>query len=117
MILRECYNCTVLAVHHTGKDAGKGMRGSSSLLGACDTSIAIDRITGTMNVELAVMKQKDVEEVKPIWMEARPVSFLPKAFAQEQTSLVLDIVDNVKEQKKERPSEKQPMPFNCYKAC
>ena len=106
-LLREYYNCTVLAVHHTGKDAGKGMRGSSSLLGACDTSIAIDRITGTMNVELAVMKQKDVEEVKPIWMEARPVSFLQNAFAQEQTSLVLDIVDNVKEQKKERPSEKQ----------
>ena len=106
-LLREYYDATVMAVHHTGKDAGKGMRGSSSLLGACDTSIAIDRVTGTMNVELAVMKQKDVEEAKPIWLQARPVSFLQNAFAQEQTSLVLDIVDSVKEEKKENPSEKQ----------
>jgi AAA domain len=35
--------CTVIVVHHTGKDASKGSRGWSGLLGALDFELEIDR--------------------------------------------------------------------------
>jgi len=89
-LLREIYDCTVLAVHHTGKDSDKGMRGSSALLGAVDTSIAITRSPDTMKVRVSVNKQKDVSEAEPLWLEAREVAFTQSAFAQEQSSLVLE---------------------------
>lgn len=37
-------SCTVLVIHHSGKDKEKGMRGHSSLLGACDVAIEISRM-------------------------------------------------------------------------
>jgi hypothetical protein len=85
----------VLAVHHSGKDSDKGLRGSSSLLGAVDTSIAIKRTTGTEYIEVVVQKQKDVSEAEPLAMAAREVSFVQDAFAQEQSSLVLDVADGI----------------------
>jgi len=94
-LLKEWFDCTVLAVHHSGKDSDKGLRGSSSLLGAVDTSIAIKRTTGTEYIEVIVQKQKDVSEAEPVAMAAREVRFVQDAFAQEQSSLVLDIADGV----------------------
>jgi hypothetical protein len=35
--------CTVIVIHHTGKDASKGSRGWSGLLGALDFELEIDR--------------------------------------------------------------------------
>lgn len=46
-------NCYVLIVHHSGKDAARGMRGHSSLIGAVDTEIEISNDTAT------VSKQRD----------------------------------------------------------
>lgn len=37
--LRNYYQCSTLTIHHGGKDASKGMRGSSSIFGACDVVI------------------------------------------------------------------------------
>lgn len=51
-IAREL-RCLVLIVHHSGKDAAKGMRGHSSLLGAIDTEISLK--DGVMTVT----KQKE----------------------------------------------------------
>jgi hypothetical protein len=41
--LQEDLGGVVLLIHHTGKDAGKGMRGSSALLPALDASIEVKR--------------------------------------------------------------------------
>jgi hypothetical protein len=41
--LQDDLGGVVLLVHHTGKDAGKGMRGSSALLPALDASIEVKR--------------------------------------------------------------------------
>ena len=106
-LLREWFDCTVLAVHHSGKDAEKGLRGSSSLLGAVDTSVAIQRSVGTPCVTVKVLKQKDVQEAEPVGLEAREVRFVQDAFAQEQSSLVLDILDNLP--KKEEMSDDQQL--------
>jgi hypothetical protein len=90
-LLREWFECTVLAVHHSGKDTDRGLRGSSALLGAVDTSIAIKRQAGSQSIEISNPKQKDVQEAEPLWLEAREVRFVKDAFAQEQSSLVLDV--------------------------
>jgi hypothetical protein len=41
--LKEQLGCTVMPIHHTGKDAEKGMRGSSALDGAVDTALVVMR--------------------------------------------------------------------------
>lgn len=106
-LLREWFDSTVLAVHHSGKDAEKGLRGSSALLGAVDTSIAIKRTEGTQSVVVKVVKQKDVQEAEPIAMNAREVRFVQDAFAQEQSSLVLDIMDDIPKPKSRRSPKQQ----------
>jgi hypothetical protein len=55
------YECGLLVVHHAGKDATKGLRGHSSLLGAVDTELEIIRIEGAKPPKgiLHVSKQKD----------------------------------------------------------
>ena len=55
---------TVIGVHHSGKDGERGMRGSSVLLGGCDTAISIakkDEVT-----TLSVKKQKDGDEIDDV---------------------------------------------------
>lgn len=113
-LMREWFECTVLAVHHSGKDAEKGLRGSSALLGAVDTSIAIQRTLGTPCVTVKVLKQKDVQEAEPVGLEAREVRFVQNAFAQEQSSLVLDIMDDLPKGKA-RPTEKQQAALDALK--
>jgi hypothetical protein len=51
--------CAVLAVHHSGKDAARGMRGSTSLLGGVDASLRAMQDDGLMTIQ--VEKQKDAE--------------------------------------------------------
>lgn len=99
-LLMQEFDCSVLAVHHTGKDDAKGMRGSSALLGAIDSGFEIKRKSDTMNVCLSVKKQKDTEEADPLWMEAREVSWLENKFGIERTSLVLDPSDEPKKKPK-----------------
>ena len=61
-ILRQYYGCTVLVVHHSGKDSSRGMRGSSALRGAIDSEFEIKRKLDTMSVCLKTKKQKDSED-------------------------------------------------------
>ena len=89
-ILRQYYGCTVLVVHHSGKDSSRGMRGSSALRGAIDSEFEIKRKLDTMSVCLKTKKQKDSEEAEPLWMEAREVSWVDSALSLERKSLVLD---------------------------
>ena len=50
--------CTVILIHHAGKDTTKGARGHSSLRAAVDTEI---EVTGLVNPRLAtVRKQRDL---------------------------------------------------------
>lgn len=56
LIAREL-RCLVLLIHHSGKNAEAGMRGSSALYGACDAVWSISNETGVRNVTL--MKAKD----------------------------------------------------------
>ena len=105
-ILREQFDCTVLAVHHSGKQTEKGLRGSSALLGAVDSAISLERKAETQQVCVKNPKQKDVEEADPLWLEAREVAFVREAFGQEQTSLVLDVMENAPSSDRKAPTSK-----------
>ncbi|MFM0263118.1 AAA family ATPase [Paraburkholderia sediminicola] len=55
--LQRRTRCTVLLVHHTGKDSTKGLRGHSSLFAALDAAIEVSRTDARR--EWAVAKSKD----------------------------------------------------------
>lgn len=57
-MIREALGCHVLIVHHSGKDASKGARGSGSLRAAVDTEIELVR-DGEITVA-ASRKQRDM---------------------------------------------------------
>ena len=66
--LQELYACALMVIHHSGKDVTKGLRGHSSLLGAVDTELEIQRQDSVINsgdasvignAILKVSKQKD----------------------------------------------------------
>jgi len=66
--LQELFECALMVIHHSGKDVTKGLRGHSSLLGAVDTELEIQRQDSVINSAdpsvignaiLTVSKQKD----------------------------------------------------------
>lgn len=56
------FQTALLVIHHSGKDAAKGLRGHSSLLGAVDTELELLRFEGQQKGILTVSKQKDGED-------------------------------------------------------
>lgn len=64
--IRDETGATVVVVHHSGKDPGKGMRGSSSLLGAMDTTVEVIRDKEMRAITVTVHKQKDAEREPPM---------------------------------------------------
>jgi hypothetical protein len=55
----------VLTVHHAGKDAARGMRGSSALLGGVDT--VIELVGDPLALRIEVTDQKDADAPPPWW--------------------------------------------------
>ena len=75
--LKDMLNCTVLPVHHTGKDKDKGMRGSSALDGAVDTLLSVSRdrnVPGANVVQLSTVYQKEGEEGDPLYFGMETVN-------------------------------------------
>ena len=64
--LRDATGATVVVVHHSGKDESKGMRGSTALLGAMDTTVEVARATHGNSKEVRIRKQKDAEREPPM---------------------------------------------------
>lgn len=62
--IRNASGGCVLLVHHTGKDASAGMRGSSALEGAADTVMEVRG--GEGSIELVCRKQKDAAPFSPM---------------------------------------------------
>jgi len=62
--IKDTLGACVLLVHHTGKDAERGIRGSSALTGAIDTGISVKGDPKAMTVETT--QQKDAEPAPPL---------------------------------------------------
>jgi hypothetical protein len=68
--IQRMLNCAMMVLHHSGKDATKGLRGHSSLLGAVDTQLELLKIDTVPNPSgpiagsgiLTISKQKDGQD-------------------------------------------------------
>jgi len=72
-VKRHC-GCALVAIHHSGKDAARGMRGSTALLGAVDTSVRISKLEDT--VTMAMEKQKDAEPIADMAFEMTQIALI-----------------------------------------
>ena len=69
--IRRNTRACILSIHHTGKDAANGARGSSALRAAMDTEL--EMAAGDPLV-LKVTKQKDAAETSPLQLAALPTA-------------------------------------------
>lgn len=93
--LKAHCKCALIGIHHSGKDSTRGMRGSSALLGAVDTSLAV-----TKDEDLVYMrceKQKDAEPADEQVFQMTDVALI------DGSSIVLTRLDGEKPAKKKRP--------------
>ena len=75
--IQRMLGCAMMVLHHSGKDATKGLRGHSSLLGAVDTQLELLKIDATPNPSgpiagsgiLTISKQKDGQDGVKIGFE------------------------------------------------
>ncbi|CAB4187886.1 AAA domain containing protein [uncultured Caudovirales phage] len=57
--IRAACGAHVMIIHHSGKDASKGMRGHSALLGAADVAIEVTKDTNSKARIAKILKAKD----------------------------------------------------------
>src|SRR5690606_31290231 len=81
----------VNVVHHTGKDASRGMRGHSSLRGALDFAIECRRVDGAdkYRAQLVLDKVKDGEDGRVIDFSMERVFLGQDEDGDDVTSLVV----------------------------
>jgi hypothetical protein len=53
----EAFDCTVVAVAHTGKDVALGIRGSNALLGAAEAALSADIQEGTLTLRVEEIRR------------------------------------------------------------
>lgn len=66
-MLKRALGCTVLALHHTGKDDARGARGSNAFLGGVDTMLEVRSHQASKALALHVRKQKDADAPETPW--------------------------------------------------
>ena len=65
--LVEAFECTVLVIHHMGKDESRGGRGSSAFYAGFDSVLEVKASRATKAVAVRVLKHKDAEERETPW--------------------------------------------------
>jgi len=97
--LIDRFGCTVMMIHHAGKDSTKGSRGFSGIKGACDFEIEVLRIEddeGEAPTEWCyrVSKQKDAEDGRLFGFRLEPVELRRRDVdGDKRTSLVVEHLD------------------------
>jgi hypothetical protein len=98
-IIQRHIKGAVLAVHHSGKDAARGMRGSSSLQGLSDTVLGLSAADGLLTLKME--KQKDAEPIADTSYEMTPIALL------EDSSAVLVPVEKAEKKRKAKLTTEQ----------
>ena len=106
--IQRMLGCSLMVVHHSGKDALKGLRGHSSLLGAVDTQLELAKVDATPNLAsqvagsgiLTVSKQKDGETGVKIGFEMVKVEIQASqlGLSEAQISLAVRASDEALQQ-------------------
>ena len=92
--MRDEFDCTFLAVHHTGHGNQDRARGSSSLLGAVDAEMRIEKKDNEAGdiVLVECTKMKDAQEPEPQAFIHRQIDLID-ADLEETSSVVLEPID------------------------
>ncbi|HQS15451.1 helicase RepA family protein [Reyranella sp.] len=97
---------TVLIVHHKGKAQGSGARGSSSLIGAVDTAIEVEKRDGARVA--TVVKQKDGAEGDELGFDLDIVEVGKDEDGESITTCIVQPSDSIAKQRpKLSPVEKR----------
>jgi len=111
--VQEFLNCALMVLHHSGKDAAKGLRGHSSLLGAVDTELELLRFDEQMKGVLTTTKQKDGEQGIRFGFEMVEVEIRPAGLGLSDPIVSLAVqasdsakTDHAKMTKKKPPANK-----------
>jgi hypothetical protein len=89
--VQEFLNCALMVLHHSGKDAAKGLRGHSSLLGAVDTELELLRFEEQMKGVLTISKQKDGADNERFGFEMVEVEIRPAGLALSEPVVSLAV--------------------------
>jgi hypothetical protein len=98
-VLQQRFHCTVLIVHHAGKDRDRGPRGASSLTGNTETIIEVAPTSEGCRV--VCYKQKDAPKFDPLSLKLLQIQYGPE---EADNSAVL-IFGDEKAQPKMKQSE------------
>ena len=119
--IQRMLGCAMMVLHHSGKDATKGLRGHSSLLGAVDTQLELMKIDATPNTSspiagsgiLTISKQKDGQDGLKIGFEMVKVEIKGSALgiSDAQISLAVRASDEaLKQQAQASAIQRQEKP-------
>jgi len=92
--IREAYDCTVLAVHHTGHGNKDRARGSSALLGAVDAEFMVDKWSGDdpiAKIEVKFTKMKDAKTPDPLSFMHKEVDLIGADLEATQSVVLMPI--------------------------
>jgi KaiC/GvpD/RAD55 family RecA-like ATPase len=92
--LRDKLGCTIIAVHHIGKDATRGSRGHSSLHCAVDTEILVERDEDGEVSVARVTKQRDLPGGREYAFKLRQVVLGQDQDLDDVTTCVIDWLDD-----------------------
>jgi len=111
--IQNRYKCSLMLLHHAGKDTSKGLRGHSSLLAAVDTQMEILRFTDSMKGQIFLSKQKDGEQGERYGFEAITVDIDRSDLGLENgSSLVIeasDVGDTKDKTEENKPQKGKPI--------
>ena len=118
LIKETCRNgfASSITVHHTGKDASKGMRGASNFKNDVDFAIELNRQSDSMITTMSCVKMKDGEEFTDIHIEARAVDLgLTRQDGTQATSLVLSPTNYTPKKNTKSLTDHQTKSFDALK--
>lgn len=93
-LLRDKTNAHVMVIHHSGKDASRGMRGHSALLGAADLALEVKREEDSTRV-ITVAKAKDDSDVGKMAFALKVAELGIDADGDKITSCIVQELDSV----------------------
>jgi hypothetical protein len=108
--VQEFLSCALMVLHHSGKDAAKGLRGHSSLLGAVDTELELLRFEEQMKGVLTISKQKDGADNERFGFEMVEVEIRPAGLGLSDpvVSLAVQASDSAKTDHAKMTEKKPP---------
>jgi hypothetical protein len=106
--LRDDLRCHISAVHHLGKDPGKGSRGHSLLRCAIDTEIALTREPAGTIVTVTVTKQRDGIAGQSIGFRLIPVELGHDQDGDPVTSCIIEPAEGAPVGKGEKSGKRLP---------